>query len=101
MTGSVPATEDRVSHTPRNGEVSAIGAGEGACPHPTNRRSLPIAIVDQARMVTPGFSSGSPMGRDQVAFGMSLAARAIDAHENKRKHTTACSKICFFKNPPV
>ena len=28
------------------GEVSAIGAGEGACAHTANRRSLPIAIVD-------------------------------------------------------
>jgi hypothetical protein len=41
------------------------------------------------------------MGRDQAAFGMSLAARAIDAHESKRKHTTACSNACFFTNPPT
>jgi hypothetical protein len=30
------------------GEISAIRAGEGACPHPANGCSLPIAIVDQA-----------------------------------------------------
>ena len=30
------------------GEISAIGAGEGACSHPTNGRSLPVAIVDHA-----------------------------------------------------
>src|ERR1700677_1394708 len=47
---------------------------------------------------TPGFSSGSPMGRLHAVFGMSFPAKAIDAHETRKKHTTAF--ILFFKNPP-
>jgi hypothetical protein len=40
------------------------------------------------------------MGRVHAAFGISLPANAADAHETKRKHTTACANALLFKNPP-
>jgi hypothetical protein len=49
---------------------------------------------------TPGFSSGSPMGRLHAAFGISLAANAADAHTTRRKHTTARGNTFLVKIPP-
>src|SRR5580704_8559741 len=51
-----------------------------------------------APFTTPGFSSGSPMGRLHAVFGMSFPAKATDAHMTRKKHTPVF--LLFFKNPP-